>query len=208
MKIKFKIILLCLLTVSLVACGNGGNGGSGGNEEKGSKAAENAEVKKPKLEMSIKDYGIITMELEPECAPITVENFVNLVNEKFYDGLTFTRVVPGQMILGGDPTKDGKGAAKASIKGEFEHNGINNPLKHVRGAVVMARLENDYDSASSQFYIMQQDYPDLDGACAVFGNVTSGMEIVDKICEEVSTDEYGQVDFMEQPIIDYIKVIE
>lgn len=204
MKRIVKIVLLSLLALGLFACGNG----SGASGTSGTNADGKKEIKKPVVEMSIKDYGTIKLELEPEHAPITVENFLKLVNDGFYNGLTFTRVVPGYMILGGDPTKDGTGTTGTSIKGEFEQNGVNNPLKHTRGAISMARLENQFDSASSQFFIMQQDSADLDGSCAVFGYIVGdGIKVVDKICEEVSTDEYGQVDFMEQPIIEYIKVI-
>ena len=204
MKKIVKIVLLGLLTFTLFACGNGG-----GSDAKsgGSGTAAKKDVKKPKLEMSIKEYGIMTLELEPEYAPITVENFLKLVNDGFYDKLSFTRAIPDYMIIGGDPVGDGTGGTGTSIKGEFSSNGVDNPLKHTRGAISMARLEGQPDSASSQFMIIQKDNAELDGACAVFGYVTSGIEIVDKICEEVPIDEYGFIDFTSQPVIEYIKVI-
>ena len=201
MKRIVKIVLLGLLTFALFACGNG----EGGNVGTGSTAKKN--IKKPKLEMSVKDYGIMTLELEPEYAPITVENFLKLVNEGFYDKLSFTRAIPDFMIIGGDSVGDGSGGTGTTIKGEFEQNGVHNPLKHTRGALSMARIETDPNSASSQFMIIQKDNTELDGANAVFGYVTSGVEIVDKICEEVPIDEYGFIDFTSQPVIEYIKVI-
>lgn len=125
-------------------------------------------------------------ELYPEVAPITVENFVKLIKEKFFDGIIFHRVIPGFMIQGGDPTGTGMGGSKDTIKGEFLANGVVNNLKHVRGVLSMART-NDPNSASSQFFIMHQDAPYLDGQYAAFGKVTKGIEVVDEIAS-VQTD--------------------
>lgn len=122
----------------------------------------------------------IRLELNPTAAPLTVANFVKLVREGFYDGLTFHRVIPGFMIQGGDPKGNGTGGAKDRIKGEFRQNGVDNPLRHVRGVISMARAY-DPDSASSQFFIMHADAPHLDGAYAAFGKVVSGMHAVDEI---------------------------
>lgn len=119
-------------------------------------------------------------ELCPEVAPITVENFKTLVSEHFYDGLIFHRVIPGFMIQGGDPTGTGMGGSKNNIKGEFLQNGFVNKLKHTRGVISMARAY-DPNSASSQFFIMHQDAPHLDGGYAAFGKLTSGLEVVDEI---------------------------
>ena len=119
-------------------------------------------------------------ELYPEVAPITVENFKTLVSEHFYDGLIFHRVIPGFMIQGGDPTGTGMGGSKNNIKGEFLQNGFVNKLKHTRGVISMARAY-DPNSASSQFFIMHQDAPHLDGGYAAFGKLTSGLEVVDEI---------------------------
>lgn len=122
----------------------------------------------------------IRLELDPTAAPLTVANFVKLVREGFYDGLTFHRVIPGFMIQGGDPKGNGTGGAKDRIKGEFRQNGVDNPLRHVRGVISMARAY-DPDSASSQFFIMHADAPHLDGSYAAFGHVAEGMDAVDEI---------------------------
>ena len=122
----------------------------------------------------------IKVELYPEAAPKTVENFLKLVDEKFYDGLIFHRVIKGFMIQGGDPTGTGMGGSKDTIVGEFRANGFQNDLAHTRGVLSMART-NMPNSASSQFFIMHQDAPHLDGQYAAFGKVVEGMEAVDKI---------------------------
>ena len=125
-------------------------------------------------------------ELYPEYAPLTVENFIELIKERFFDGLIFHRVIKGFMIQGGDPTGTGMGGSKKTIKGEFASNGFKNDLKHVRGVLSMARTM-DPDSASSQFFIMHQDAPHLDGQYAAFGKVIKGIETVDEIAD-VRTD--------------------
>ena len=122
----------------------------------------------------------IELELCPEAAPETVKNFEMLVKSGFYDGLTFHRIIPGFMIQGGDPLGNGMGGAEKNIKGEFRANGHNNPLKHTRGVISMARAF-DPNSASSQFFIMHADAPHLDGQYAAFGRVISGIEAVDEI---------------------------
>ena len=161
------------------------------------------------VEMSIKDYGIIKLELDADTAPITTTNFVNLVNEGFYNGLTIHRAHKNFVIQGGDPNHDGSGGSGKTIKGEFSSNGIKNDISHVRGVISMAR-SNDYNSASSQFFIVQQDATaSLDGLYAGFGHVTEGIEVVDKIMNSVpTTDEMGSIEYLDQPIIEYIKVIE
>lgn len=122
----------------------------------------------------------MTLELYPEYAPQTVENFVELVGQGFYDGLIFHRVIDGFMIQGGDPTGTGMGGSENTIRGEFRANGVNNTIKHKRGTVSMART-NEPNSASSQFFIVQRDSLYLDGQYAAFGRVTEGMEVVDEI---------------------------
>ena len=122
----------------------------------------------------------IEIELMPEAAPKTCQNFEKLVKEGFYDGLIFHRVIPGFMIQGGDPQGNGMGGADENMVGEFRANGFNNPIKHVRGVISMARAFNP-NSASSQFFIMHADAPHLDGQYAAFGKVTSGMDAVDEI---------------------------
>ena len=130
--------------------------------------------------IEVKEFGTIEVELNPSVAPITVENFVKLANKGFYNGLTFHRVIKGFMIQGGCPKGNGTGGPGYSIKGEFYANGINNPLRHTRGVISMARAM-DPDSAGSQFFIMHQDAPHLDGQYAAFGKVTKGIEVVDAI---------------------------
>lgn len=166
-------------------------------------------TKQIKVEMNITDYGKIILELDRDNAPITVDNFVKLVNEKFYDGLTFHRIINKFMIQGGDPLKNGTGGSKNTIKGEFSSNGVNNKISHKRGVISMARNQ-DMNSASSQFFIMHKDNTSLDGNYAAFGKVISGIEVVDKIEETLSSlgDENGLIPVDKQPVIEYIKVIK
>ncbi len=130
--------------------------------------------------IEMENGGKIELELYPEAAPKTVENFLKLVGEGFYDGLTFHRVIPGFMIQGGDPLGNGMGGSENKIRGEFRSNGHNNPIKHERGVISMARAY-DKNSASSQFFIMHANAPHLDGEYAAFGKVVSGIEVVDEI---------------------------
>ena len=163
---------------------------------------------KVNVEIEVKDYGTIAVELDADEAPITVTNFVDLVEEGFYDGLTFHRIIDGFMIQGGDPNGDGSGGSSRTIKGEFSSNGIDNSIDHVRGVISMARSTMP-NSASSQFFIVQEDSPHLNGEYAAFGHVTSGMEIVDAICEDVQVeDTNGTVLPENQPVITSIKVVE
>ena len=131
----------------------------------------------------------IELELYPEAAPATVKNFETLVKSGFYDGLTFHRVIPGFMIQGGDPLGNGIGGAEKNIKGEFRANGHNNPIKHERGVISMAR-SFDPNSASSQFFIMHADAPHLDGQYAAFGKLTDGFDVLDAIAN-AETGNYG-----------------
>lgn len=161
------------------------------------------------VEMVIKDYGTIKLELDADTAPITVTNFVNLVNEGFYNGLTIHRAQKDFVIQGGDPNHDGSGGSGKTIKGEFSSNGVENNISHVRGVISMART-NDPNSATSQFFIVQKDATEsLDGNYAGFGHVTEGIEVVDKIMESTNPiDDMGSLDFQDQPVIESIKVIE
>lgn len=134
----------------------------------------------PQIEIDMAERGVITLELFPSVAPISVENFLNLINDSFYDGIIFHRVIKGFMIQGGDPQGTGYGGSKNYIKGEFRQNGINNPLSHTRGVISMARSMNP-NSASSQFFIMHKDSNYLDGSYAAFGAVINGIEVVDSI---------------------------
>lgn len=182
--ISFALVLSMLLLV-LCSCGS----------------------KKTIAKIEVENYGTITVELYPDIAPITVKNFVNLAKKGFYNGLTFHRIMDGFMIQGGDPLGNGTGGNtdsqgnRLTIKGEFTANGVNNTLSHKRGVISMARAQ-DYNSASSQFFIMHKDAAYLDGAYAAFGQVTSGMEVVDKICADAKPiDGNGPIPAENQPKI-------
>ena len=191
--LKNKIIaLICVfaLTVGLMAtlsaCGEGGT---------------------YYADIVIKDYGTITVQLDRESAPKTVDNFVKLAEEGFYDGLTFHRIIKGFMMQGGDPNGDGTGGAGNSVVGEFAANGYNNQLSHIRGVISMARSSISYDSADSQFFIVHQDSTHLDGQYAAFGYVTSGMTVVDEICTTVTpVDSNGTIPAARQPVIEKIVI--
>ena len=132
------------------------------------------------VRITMRDGGVIDLELDAQAAPITVENFLKLVNDGFYDGLTFHRIIPGFMIQGGCPDGTGMGGPGWHIKGEFARNGVPNPIKHTRGGISMARAM-DPNSAGSQFFIMVEKAPHLDGQYAAFGKVTEGMDVADAI---------------------------
>ncbi len=140
----------------------------------------------PIVTFEMENGGVIKAELYPEFAPNTVNNFISLVSKGFYDGLCFHRVIPGFMIQGGDPKGSGTGGPGYSIKGEFKANGVNNPLLHDRGVLSMARTMAP-NSAGSQFFLMHQNSPHLDGQYAAFGKVIEGIEVVDEVCK-VRTD--------------------
>jgi peptidyl-prolyl cis-trans isomerase B (cyclophilin B) len=157
-------------------------------------------------DISIQDYGTVTVALDETAAPATVQNFIKLAEEGFYDGLTFHRIIDGFMMQGGDPNGNGTGGSDQTIKGEFSENGFDNPISHTRGAISMAR-SNNLNSASSQFFIVQQDSTFLDGQYAAFGFVTEGMDIVDRICEEAQpTDNNGSIAKDRQPVIESIVI--
>ena len=137
-------------------------------------------MKNPVVTITMENGGVIKAELYPEIAPNTVNNFIDLINRGFYDGLIFHRVIPGFMIQGGDPEGNGMGGPGYSIKGEFSRNGFKNELKHTKGVLSMARTM-DPNSAGSQFFIMVEDAPHLDGQYASFGKVIEGMEVADEI---------------------------
>lgn len=160
------------------------------------------------VEIEIRDYGTLKVELDADTAPITVANFMKLTKEGFYDGLTFWRIMDGFMIQGGDPEGDGTGGSKETIKGEFSNNGVENNISHTRGTISMARA-SDPDSGSSQFFIVQTDSTFLDGEYAAFGHVTEGMEIVDEICKDANPiDDNGTIEADEQPVIESIRIID
>ena len=198
---KLLALSLCVAAVILVSC-------AGKNKSEETKPDEALLNGLHHAEIEIKDYGTIKLELDADTAPITVTNFLNLAKSGFYDGLTFHRIISGFMIQGGDPNGNGTGGSGKNIKGEFSKNGVENNIEHVRGVISMAR-SNQNDSASSQFFIMHKDAPHLDGMYAAFGHVTSGIEIVDKICEETPvTDTNGTVLKENQPVITKITVTD
>lgn len=172
------------------------------------KNIKNLQKGKHHAEINVSNYGTIKVELDADAAPVSVTNFMNLAKDKFYDGLTFHRIISGFVIQGGDPEGNGTGGSDRCIKGEFSNNGVKNNLSHTRGAISMARSAEN-DSASSQFFIMHQDNKRLDGDYAVFGYVTDGMDVVDKICKTVKVeDDNGTVYSENQPIIKSIKIID
>lgn len=194
-----KIVTLCIMSLLCVmlfaGCGKDKINNPNLNSDK-------RLTGKQYVQMNIKDYGSLFLVLDADAAPDTVTNFVYNVDNGYYDGLTFHRVVDGFMIQGGDPDATGSGNSKFNLPGEFAANGFENPISHVRGTISMARLSDDYNSAFSQFFIVQEDVTDIDGLYAAFGTVVSGMDIVDKICSNVPVvNEYGFVNFADQPII-------
>ena len=201
-----KIVVMLLasaLILSLAGCGKA----TADVEVAESEPVE--EVNHTKVEIKVKDQGTILVELYDEVAPITVENFVKLVSDGFYDGLTFHRIINGFMMQGGDPTGTGMGGLDETIKGEFAANNVKNTLSHTRGAISMARKGNDYNSASCQFFIVHKDCPQLDGSYAVFGYVLEGMDVVDSVCENTPVqDRNGSVLPEDQPIIESIRIVE
>ena len=184
-------ILLLALTLLLGGCG-------------GSKYASGTHH----AEIDVQDYGTIRLELDADTAPISVENFCTLAEDGFYNGLTFHRIIDGFMIQGGDPEGNGTGGSKNTIRGEFSANGVENDISHLRGTISMAR-SNDMDSASSQFFIVHQDSPFLDGQYAAFGHVTEGMEVVDAICQDTPVEDgNGTVAWWNQPVITEIRILD
>lgn len=167
-----------------------------------------AESGKHHVAITVRDYGTITVELDADAAPITVQNFLDLAGSGFYDGLTFHRIMEGFMIQGGDPEGTGMGGSDKTIKGEFSANGVENPLSHTRGAISMAR-SSAMDSASSQFFIVQKDSTFLDGQYVCFGYVTNGMDVVDAIAADAQpTDGNGTIPADQQPVIESVKVLD
>ena len=186
--------IVCLLTAAvlllgLTACANQDSGNNGDTIM---------------VEITMRDGGVIKLELYPEVAPITVENFTKLAGEGFYDGLIFHRVINGFMIQGGDPEGTGFGGSGENIKGEFAVNGVANNISHVRGVISMARSRS-YNSASSQFFIVHKDATYLDGQYAAFGRVIEGMDMVDAIAE-VPTN--GNDRPLTEQVIESIRVVE
>jgi len=166
------------------------------------------ETGKHQATIEVEGYGTIQLELDADAAPITVSNFADLANQKFYDGLTFHRIMRNFMIQGGDPLGNGRGDSGRNIKGEFANNNVKNPIKHERGTISMARNGYDMDSASSQFFICDSDEDSfLDGDYAAFGRVTKGMDVVDAIAKDAKPiDNNGTIKPANQPVITSIRV--
>lgn len=221
---KVLPMLVIMAVVLIVACiafiifngkkdsGGAGNQTAGQNQQEGSGTssssgeADTGDGIKYYADIEIKDYGKITAALYEDAAPVTVKNFVSLAKEGFYNGLTFHRIMEGFMMQGGDPEGTGMGGSGKTIIGEFTNNGYDNNLSHTRGALSMAR-SNNYNSASSQFFIVHQDSLFLDGDYAVFGYVTEGIEIVDKVCENAQPlDDNGTIAKDAQPVITSITI--
>lgn len=197
---KLLVIFTIISLFCLSACISNANGASGKPPKEFSPTHY--------AEIAIKNYGTIVVALDGNCAPGTVDNFVSLAKKGFYNGLTFHRIINGFMMQGGCPEGTGFGNTGKFIKGEFSLAGFDNPLAHTRGAISMAR-GNGVDSASCQFFIVQEDSPHLNGSYAVFGYVTKGMDVVDKICETAEpTDGNGSIPGNSQPVIKYIKIKE
>ena len=212
---RFLLLLTCFaLGFSLVSCGyqGGANNSATGADLTGSDEGNSSSdfTVTNTVEIKVKDYGTIVVDLYGDLAPITVNNFLKLVNEKFYDGLTFHRIISGFMIQGGDPNGNGTGGSDETIKGEFSANGVENNLEHKRGVISMARSSVCNVSASSQFFIMHADYPSLNGQYAAFGMVKSGLDVVDKIATNSYTflDGNGFVTPSEQPVIESIREVK
>ncbi|MDO5293030.1 MAG: peptidylprolyl isomerase [bacterium] len=209
-KLMTILAITCLSMVSLLGCSN-----TSSNEETKATTAATATpapvmlTGKHHVEIEVDTLGTIKVELNADIAPITVTNFITLANNKFYDGLTFHRVINKFMIQGGDPLGNGTGGSENTIKGEFKSNGIANSISHVRGTISMARSAQSYDSASSQFFICQENAVYLDGEYAAFGTVTEGMAVVDQIAAKTKVqDKNGTVAKENQPVIETIKVID
>lgn len=215
--IKNKLLkILCLSLASLLifsfsGCGEKSENTDLGSEEMSDSLPENIDSF-PKAIIYVENYGEIKVALDKSQAPITVENFITLAKSGFYDGLTFHRIVEDFVIQGGDPRADGTGGSKDTIKGEFIANGVSNTISHKRGVISMARLGNDYNSATSQFFIvLSDDYTSsLDTLYAAFGYVTEGMDIVDKIVKDAIVADYqsGFVLKQNQPKISKIEISE
>ena len=204
MKRLICLVLACTMALALCACGSKS---AAPTAETATTAAEPFQTLRH-AEITVKDYGTVKLELDAGTAPITVENFVKLAKDGFYDGLTFHRIIDGFMIQGGDPTGNGTGGSGKTIKGEFSKNGVPNSISHVKGVISMARAQ-DPDSASSQFFIVEADSTFLDGSYAAFGRVTEGMEIIEQIAADAQPiDKNGTIPADQQPVIESIVITD
>lgn len=209
-------MLMMALVLTLAGCGASQTSQEEPAEEQTEQQAEQEAAPEAEAEgigihhaeIVIRDYGTVKVELDGDSAPLTVQNFMDLANAGFYDGLTFHRIMEGFMIQGGDPNGNGTGGSDKNIKGEFAANGVNNPISHKKGVISMARAQ-DPDSASSQFFIVQEDSEFLDGQYAAFGHVTEGIEFVDAVAKDSKPlDDNGTIAPEEQPVIETIRIID
>jgi len=215
MKKHIRNIIVALMTLSLImlaGCGGGSSEQTDAAEAPETSQSEASQAASPigihHAEIEIEDYGVVSVELDGDVAPVTVQNFMDLANAGFYDGLTFHRIIDGFMIQGGDPNGNGSGGSGNNIVGEFEANGYTNNIAHTKGVISMARAQ-DPNSASSQFFIMVADAPHLDGQYAAFGHVTSGQDVVDKIASDAKPlDDNGTIAPEDQPVIKSVKIID
>ena len=194
------IVFSVVFSLVLIGCGNTKKSDDGSGRADG--------IGIHHAEITVQDYGKITVELDGDTAPVTVANFVTLANAGFYNDLTFHRIIDGFMIQGGDPEGTGFGGSDQTIVGEFSSNGYTNDISHKKGVISMARSK-DPNSASSQFFIMVEDGDYLDGEYAAFGHVTEGQDIVDKIAKDAEpVDNNGTVPKDKQPVITEIVIID
>ncbi len=209
----FSLLLCLLLALACAACGQSEGSPAPTAAPAAAPAAESAPAEETAagvhhVEISIRDRGTVSLELDADAAPLTVQNFLDLAGSGFYDGLTFHRIMDGFMIQGGDPDGNGTGGSGKNVKGEFAANGWNNPISHKKGVISMARARA-MDSASSQFFICVADSDFLDGQYAAFGHVTEGMEILEQIAKDARPiDNNGTILPDQQPVIESIRVID
>ena len=210
MKRILAIVIALSLALPLMACGKRSESAPAPGETCGpvETAPEPFQTVRH-AEITVRDYGTISLELDEGTAPITVANFIKLAQSGFYDGLTFHRIMDGFMIQGGDPAGNGTGGSGVTIRGEFSANGVDNDLSHIRGTISMARPGRDMDGASSQFFITVADVSaSLDGQYAAFGRVVAGMEVADQIAADARpTDNNGTIPAAEQPVIESVRIL-
>ena len=211
---KILVLLMVMMLALLAGCGGSSDSDSSADESSADTQTETQAVEKAEgigihhAEIEIADYGTVKLELDGDEAPLTVQNFMDLANDGFYDGLTFHRIIDGFMIQGGDPNGDGSGGSEKNVTGEFAANGIENNISHEKGVISMARAQ-DFNSGSSQFFIMVDDGDYLDGQYAAFGHVTDGQDIVDKIASDARpTDDNGSIAKEDQPVITKITITD
>lgn len=215
--VKTTAVVLLVFTVLLAGCGNSTKKEAAQEKQETETVQEApagygvdsiAPENLHHAEITVRDYGKITVALDAGAAPVTVENFMKLAKEGFYDGLTFHRIIDGFMIQGGDPNGNGTGGSEETVVGEFASNGHENPISHVKGVISMARAM-DPDSGSSQFFITVADSTFLDGEYAAFGFVTDGMDTADRIAREAEpTDSNGTIPAEAQPVIESIVITD